>query len=520
MNTTSRQQGTRSSRKASKVTAIATAAALAVIGALGLAQPATAQSTQPTTAPSTEPIVHPLIKQSQTVEVSVGETRTIDAAWPIKKVSVANPDVADVDAVSPTRIQIRGRAIGITELAIESEQGETWRARMAVSADTSRLQEQLRKLFANSSVNVSQVDDVIVVKGVLGRTEDAVQMRQLLDRSKLQYLDMTSVAGLQQVQLQVKVAEVSRTGLRFLSADYAFTDGLTSLAVNNGASGTFNPALPVGTLSRTLPGGASVFGTGVSNGNVFEYFIKALTENQYLRLLAEPTLVARSGQEAQFLAGGEIPIPIAQVSGADTTQISIEYKEFGVRLRFTPTVLGDGRIELKVRPEVSQLSDVGAIEILGTRIPSLLTRRVETTLELQSGQTFAIAGLLNQNDNGSTSKLPLLGDLPVLGALFRSVRYQREDTEMIVLVTASLIEPSSNQLDPPVPGSFHMEPNDWELYFDGQLEGKANVKIAASQRERLKRLGLDQLQGPGAWATYDGDSNGLAGDGSTQQKKK
>jgi len=505
------------------------AAALVIVSALGIAQPSFAQSTQsvaaapaaahPTTAPASEPTIQALAKQSQTLEVTVGESRTIDAAWPVKKVSVADPDIADVDAISPTRVQIRGRGIGITEVAIENEQGETWRARLAVSADTSRLQEQLRKLFANSSVNVSQINDVVVVKGVLARTEDTAQLRQLLDRSKLEYMDMTSVAGLQQVQLQVKVAEVSRTGLRFLSADYAFTDGLTSLAVNNAAVSTFQPNEPVGTLQRTLPTGTSIFGTGVVNGNVFEYFIKALTDNQYLRLLAEPTLVARSGQEAQFLAGGEIPIPIAQIGGGNTTQISIEYKEFGVRLRFTPTVLGDGRIELKVRPEISQLSDVGAVEVNGTRVPSLLTRRVETTLELQSGQTFAIAGLLDQKDNGSTSKIPLLGDLPVLGTLFRSVRYQREETEMIVIVTAALIEPSSNQLDPPVPGDFHTEPNDWELYGEGRLEGKANVKVAASQRERLKRLGLDQLQGPGAWATYEGDTNGLAGDGSTQKKK-
>jgi pilus assembly protein CpaC len=518
MNKTSRQHGI---VNAPRVAALAAAAALA-LGAIGGPRPAAAQATrptQPTTTPSTaRPILQREAAHNETVEVIVGESRTIDAAWPVKKVSVVDPDIADVDAISPTRVQIRAKAIGITEIAIESEQGETWRTRIAVSADTSRLQEQLRKLFANSSLNVSQIGDVVVIKGMLARAEDAAQMRQLLDISKMQYLDMTAVAGLQQVQLQVKVAEVSRTGLRFLSADFAFTDGLTGVAVNNGASGTYNPTEPVGDFTRSLPGGTTIFGSGVIGNNVFEYFIKALKENQYLRLLAEPTLVARSGQEAQFLAGGEIPIPIAQVGGGDTTEISIEYKEFGVRLRFTPTVLGDGRIELKLRPEVSQLSDVGAVELLGTRIPSLLTRRVETTLELQSGQTFAIAGLLDQKDNASVSKIPMLGDLPVLGALFRSVRYQREDTEMLVLVTASLIEPSSNELNPAGPGEFHVEPNDWELYFEGRLEGKSNVRLAPSQKERLKRLGLDQLHGPGAWASYDSEDR-LAADRGTQPKK-
>src|SRR5207237_2290504 len=142
---------------------------------------------------------------------------------------------------------------------------------------------------------------------------------------------------------------------------------------------------------RARPTNATIFGTGVLGSNTFEYFVKALAENNYLRILAEPTLVARSGQEARFLAGGEFPIPIAQLGGGGTTQISIEYKEFGVRLRFTPTVLGNGTIQLKVAPEVSQLSDVGAVSVLGTRVPSVLSRRVETTLDLQSGQTFAIA---------------------------------------------------------------------------------------------------------------------------------
>lgn len=537
MNTTSRQHG--SNLKPRRLAAVATAAALA-LGALGMAQQAFAQATRPAPAPNsaadpapapaaaqparasgatTEPLIQEQGKPVQIIDVMVGESRTIDAAWPVKKVSVADPEIADVDAISPTRVSIRGRAIGITELAIESEQGETWRARLAISADTSRLQGQLRKLFANSSLNVSQIDDIVVVNGTLARAEDAVQMRQLLELSKLEYLDLTGVAGLQQVQLQVKVAEVSRTGLRYLNADFAFTDGTASVGVNNGASNTFSPGTPSGTLLRSLPGGTTIFGSGMLNGTAFEYFLQALTENQYLRLLAEPTLVARSGQEAQFLAGGEIPIPIAQVGGGDTTEISIEYKEFGVRLKFTPTVLGDGRIELKLRPEVSQLSDVGAVELLGTRIPSLLTRRVETTLELQSGQTFAIAGLLDQKDNASVSKIPLLGDLPVLGTLFRSVRYSREDTEMVVLVTASLIEPSSNELNPPVPGDFHVVPSDWELYAEGRLEGRSKIRVAPAQKDRLKRLGLDQLYGPGAWASYDGPRDGLAGDARSEKQK-
>jgi pilus assembly protein CpaC len=386
-------------------------------------------------------------------------------------------------------------------------------------------------MFANSSLGVSQVNDVVVIKGILARADEVAQMRQLLERSKLEYLDMTSVAGLQQVQLQVKVAEVSRKAIRMLgvNAFYGGDNFFGGIQLGSEA-GPFTP-MPVG-----IPGNASIanppYTSGVGGVNVppsatlfagfpnadLQIFLQALAENQYLRILAEPTLVARSGQQANFLAGGEFPVPVSQLQGGET-EISIEYKEFGIRLQFTPTVMGDGRIELKVRPEVSQLSDVGAIVVLGTRVPSLLTRRVETTLELQSGQTFAIAGLIDQNDSARVSKIPGIGDLPILGPLFRSVRYSREDTEMVVLVTASLVEPSSRELNPPLPGAFHVEPNDWELYIDGRIEGKSTVRLAPAQRERMKRLGLDQLQGPGAWASYDSSGNGLAGDAEAKKKQ-
>jgi pilus assembly protein CpaC len=532
-----------------RIAAVVAAAALA-FGTLAVMGDAQAQATQPAppppappvivtppansaaapaTAPAAgEPVLQAATRPAENIDITVGESRMIDAPWPVKKIAVADPEVADVDASSPTRVQIRGRAIGVTEIALEGDQGQLWRARLAVNADTGRLQAQLRKLFPSSSLDVSQIDDVVVVKGVLARTEDAAQMRQLFELSKLQYLDMTRVAGLQQVQLQVKVAEVSRTAIRMLGVNTFYGGdrwyGGIQLGSSAGPFTQMNVGLPQGspipgqpaTLTPLgVPPSATLF-AGFPNSDL-QVFLQALAENQYLRLLAEPTLVARSGQTAHFLAGGEFPLPVSQLSGNET-QISIEYKEFGIRLQFTPTVLGDGRIELKVKPEVSELSDVGAVVVLGTRVPSLLTRRVETTLELQSGQTFAIAGLIDQTDSARVSKVPGMGDLPILGPLFRSVRYSREDTEMVVLVTASLVEPTSRDLNPPLPGSFHIEPNDWELYVEGRIEGKSTVRVAPAQRERLKRLGLDQLQGPGAWATYE-DNGSLAGDRAAEKKR-
>ena len=212
--------------------------------------------------------------------------------------------------------------------------------------------------------------------------------------------------------------------------------------------------------------------------------MQALAENQYLRVLAEPSLVALSGEEANFLAGGEFPIPVVQGAGVSTsgTSLSIEYKKFGVQLKFRPTVAGDGTIRLHVAPEVSELSNIGAIVLQGFSIPGLLTRRAETTVELKSGQTFGMAGLISQSTQARSSRVPGLGDLPVLGALFRSVRYQQGDTELVVLVTASLVEPLSLAERPPVPAEFHVVPNDWEVYSLGRVEGRGPARRVAGRR--------------------------------------
>jgi pilus assembly protein CpaC len=432
-----------------------------------------------------------------------GEARLIEAPWPVARVSVANPEVADVDVVNPQQVQLIGVAPGVTNLILWSKDERTWRARVEVEADLSKLEGQLKKMFPRSDLSVSQVGDVLAIKGTLPLAENAVQLRQFLTTAKIQHVDLTRVAGSQQVQLKVRIAEASRTALRQLSVDFAATDGTRFVGVNNGASGTFSPTDPPFVLERSLPISATIFGRGTIQGNVFEYFIQALADNQYVRVLSEPTLVAYNGEEATFLVGGEVPIPISDL-GEGTTSISIEYREYGIRLRFKPTVTGEGGIRLLVQPEVSQLTDVGAIEILGSRIPALITRRVSTTMELKDGQTFAIAGLLDNQVNAQNSRVPLLGDLPILGTLFRSVRYENKETELLVVVTASLAEAQSLPMDSvPYPGMRHVAPNDWELYVNGALEGKIASQLPPVQAERMKQLGFDKLKGPGAWASYE-----------------
>jgi pilus assembly protein CpaC len=193
--------------------------------------------------------------------------------------------------------------------------------------------------------------------------------------------------------------------------------------------------------------------------------------------------------------GGEFPIPIAQGVGGGSA-ISIEYKEFGVRLTFRPEVLGDDRIRLQVAPEVSELSEDGSVTLSGVTIPSIKTRRSQTTVELASGQTFAMAGLLQSKDEATVARVPILGDIPVLGPLFRSVRYKERQTELLVLVTAEFVAPLSDGDSRPMPGDLHVAPSDWQLFMEGKLKGTIPGQ---SPRERLAAVGLVDLKGPGAW---------------------
>ncbi len=329
---------------------------------------------------------------------------------------------------------------------------------------------------------------------------------------------MTTLAGAQQVNLQVRIAEVSRTAIRALGINYfgTGTDFFGGQVLGPAGGTALNP------VSIGPPAGANAGAPSlpfVFSGNVavspavtlfagfprapFEFFLEALAENQYLRILAEPNLVALSGEQASFLAGGEFPIPIVQGGVLSAASVTIEWKQFGVRLNFKAVVLGDNTIRLFVAPEVSELSDVGAVVIQGFRVPSLTMRRAETTLELKSGQTFVMAGLIQRQSIARASRIPGAGDLPVIGALFRSVRYQEGETEVVVLVRATLAEPVSLSKMPPSPGMSHVVPNDWELYGLGQLEGGASRAIATSQADWIRDMGFEHLRGPGAWQTYD-----------------
>ena len=454
------------------------------------------------------------------ITLIAGRSTVVRAPWPTVRVAVTDPKVADVQVLTPEQVLVQGLKVGSTDLILWSEdESETWQRRVIVRLDLENIQNSLQRLFPTAELQVSDSGEVLLIQGLLRSTDQATQMRQYLEQTKIPYVDMTSVAGIQQVQLQVRVAEVSRAALRQLGINAVGTDddfffgqkiGGIVPSIDIGPAGqVFTTPEAMDHLVFATPEDGIAVGSNVTLFGGFpradlEVYLQALAENQYMRILANPTLVTLSGESADFLAGGEFPIPVPQTSGAGGGQtITIEYKRFGVLLVFEPIVLGDGGIRLHALQEVSELTEVGALQIQGYSVPGLTTRRAETTLELKSGQSFAMAGLLRSNDAAINSRIPGLGDLPVIGPLFRSVRYRNEQSELVILVTASLVEPMSTASAPPLPGVAHRAPNDWELYIEGRIEGRRPAQIDPASQQWLKEMGLDGLVGPGAWDTYE-----------------
>jgi pilus assembly protein CpaC len=441
-------------------------------------------------------------QQGERISVVAGQSHVVKAPWPTVRVAVTDPKVADVQILTPDQVLLQGLKVGSTDLILWNEdETKIWKAHVNVTLDAAKLYE----LFPNCALELDQSGDVLLVKGLLRSTDQAAQLHNYLDKTKTQYVDMTSVAGVQQVQLQVRIAEVSRNVVKELTTNFIYADspffGAVAPTASDGTplvSATFTKPVTYNNTSWDATQAVSVL-VGVPRAN-FDLFIHALAENQYLRILANPTLVALSGEEASFLAGGEYPIPVVQ--GITNNSITIEYKEYGVRLTFRPTVLGDGTIKLYAAPEVSELTSVGSVVISGFEVPAITTRKAETTLELKSGQTFAMAGLLRNNVSAVASKLPGIGDLPVLGPLFRSVRFSKAETELVVLVTANLVEPMNMAKTPPLPGFLYQEPNDWEFYLGGKIEGQKPASINPADAEWLRQMGLENLVGPGAWDYY------------------
>jgi pilus assembly protein CpaC len=459
----------------------------------------------PASAPATSPNAAPAWA-TETLLLPEGGSTVLRLDGRVEMVALAQPAIADARPISDREILVVARAVGATDLLVRLESGESLTRRVRVTLDKSQLESTLFKLFGQP-LQADDMGGTVAVRGTLPDVGAASLLKSYMDATGMKWVDLTRIAGVQQVQLRVRIAEASRTALRELAFG-AVVGGSDAFGGIQAPGGT--PFQPVGispglqaptnnanfTFANTPVTPATTLFGGIPGANL-EIYLKALSENRYVRVLAEPNLVAVSGEQATFLVGGEFPIPIVQgsVVGGGST-VTVEYKEFGVRLNFRPQVLGSGRIRLEVAPEVSELSEIGAVVQNGFTIPGVTTRRSQTTVELGSGQSFAMAGLLRTKDQARVSRVPLLGDIPVLGVLFRGVRYEQDQTELVVMVTAELVEPLDDGAERPMPGDLHEAPDDWDLFIEGSLNGSTTLK---DPLRRLRALGLAGLKGPGAW---------------------
>jgi pilus assembly protein CpaC len=450
--------------------ALGTAIAAVLTASLGTAAsaPAFAQA-----APGT-------YKPTRQVLLSVGEGQMVSLPKAVVDVWTSNPGVADVNVTSPRQIGLFGKEAGeATIIATAADGSVVYGAKVRVSQNISSVNEVLKAAMPESNITVTHVGQIAVMNGTVPSPADSAQaemlVRSLLNPGinasdpnaalKIMPVNRLRTATPLQVMLQVKIAEVSRSLIRDIGVNLLTRDTSGSgilFGVGRGNPGTikthvgdqqdagsgalggdtiFSPLNKAG--STTLSAAGNLLGL-----DILSTLDLAETDGR-VRTLAEPNLTALSGETASFLAGGEFPIPMA--SGIGGT--SVEFKEYGVSLAFTPTVLEGGRISMRVRPEVSELSKEGAIQINGFSIPSLTTRRTETTVELGSGQSFMIAGLLRNTSNVSVDKAPFLGSLPILGALFRSNSFQRNETELMIVITPYLVKPvSAGQIALPTDG--------------------------------------------------------------------
>lgn len=429
--------------------------------------------------------------------IDMHQGRLIRLDRPAAGVFIADPAIADVQVKSPQIIYIFGKAAGETSLyAVDQDDKVIVGMPITVSLNIDRLREAISSATGGATVNVRQLGDSVVIEGTVRDPLDAEEARKVAAgfAGEEKVINRLKVLAPTQVNLRVRVAEVRRDiTKRFgISWDLLADVGNFSFGLAQGSSTVLSgQTFPGGTLRRGTDGANAVYGLLSGGGIDLNTIVDALEDERLLTVLAEPNLTAMSGESASFLAGGEFPIPVPQDGGT----ISIEYKKFGVSLAFKPTVLSDGRINLSVTPEVSELSAAGSITIDNFVIPALSTRRAETTVELGSGQSFAIAGLLQSSQDQTTSKFPALGDLPVLGPLFRSDVYQRGETELVIIVTPYVVRPVSQKMALPTDGL--VPPNDYERIFGNKAAFDSNQVMSNPQQRPENNLpGQRRLAGP------------------------
>jgi len=407
------------------------------------------------------------------IQLAVNKSRILTAARPFTELSVGNSEIADVVALSRTEFYIVGKKIGATNVIVGDKSEVINLFEVNIGHDVDALKRKIYEIEPGDTIEVRTANDSIVLSGTVADAGRAASIAALAERYAPGHVNnMLSISGSQQVMLEVKFAEIQRNSLKDIGSNLQLTD-LDADALMGGEFGgrTLDGVNPLNYFS----GGVTMVENGdFSLSAVFD----VLEQKGLVRTLAEPNMVALSGDTANFLAGGEFPVPVAQSSSqAGSAAITVEFKEFGVGLAFTPTVVGKNSINLELAAEVSSIDPAASITLGSISIPGLKVRRTNTTVELRDGQSFAIAGLIQDELNDQVREIPGLASLPIIGALARSSDFKRRQTELVVLITAHLVQPvQRKQLS--VPTDQVLPPSEFDFFLLGKTE--ANKRAGAA----------------------------------------
>lgn len=410
------------------------------------------------------------------ITLTVDKSHTIKVDKKFSEVQIGNSKIADVMPLTDSSFYLLGKKIGTTNVSIyNSERKLIGVIDVEVSYDIRGLKTKLKQNLRGTNIKVSSLNGKILLSGVVPNAPAAKRAVAIAKQyaPKMAITNNMTLGSSQQVMLEVRFVETTRKAGRELGINFSGTGKGT--AVTTGV-GLLSGAVPFGSLITNLLGG----------GLSVDMLINALEEKGLARRLAEPNLTALSGDTASFLAGGEFPFPV----GAKDGEVKIEFKKFGVGLSFTPTVLAGGMIHLEIEPEVSQLDPTVSLRLAGFDIPSLIVRRAHTTIELRDGQSFAIAGLLQTNHSKSKKQLPWLGNVPVLGALFSSSSYQKNETDLVIIVTPHLVRPAAPGQHLATPVGSKSPSNDVDFFLNGKMDiSKQALKLYQNGDGTTKNFG-------------------------------
>jgi pilus assembly protein CpaC len=428
------------------------------------------------------------------LNVEVGHSVIFDKGRAVKQFIIGDSSVISAESLSPEQFRVKGNMVGTTNIWVVYADAPSQPVAFDVTVhqDLSGLVRRVDAITdGENAPRAYPINGRLVLEGQVRDVQTLEQVASVARLYDEEFVNLMSVGGDHQVQLQVVFAEVNRTGIRALGLNGAWGDDFLGFAMQTPSTIASSAITREGIAS--INGGVTqafssdtfnVLGTISSDGLNLGALLSVLESNGVSKILAQPTLVALSGQQAEFLAGGEIPIPASQNGG----RISIDFKEYGVKLTFVPTVLGEDVIDVRVYVEVSDIDTNNAIRLTGIEIPAFISRKTSSHLRVDSGMTFAMAGMLQENIRSTTQQIPLLGDIPVLGALFRTVDHERDETELMIFVTPRLVRPMAAHEVPMPPGvTENHNPTDFELFLLGM-----DHRLGSRTAEPTGPIGLDR----------------------------